>query len=74
MQLYPTSNLTKLAGKTLRNHLKVQLTADLASFLNQEFATETAKFADTAFLNKLVGKYYQTKSNQLLGKTPVETN
>ena len=74
MQLYPTSALTKRAAKVLKNEVKVQLTADLAAFLNDEFTKANAKFADKGHLNALVGSYYQAKSAQFLESSAADKN
>lgn len=66
MVLYPTSDLCKAAAKVLKKDLRTQLTADLANFLNQEFAKCVGKFAEPANLKSLLGQYYQKKSNLLL--------
>lgn len=73
MVLYPTSDLSKAAAKVLKKDLKVQLTADLAQFLNQDFAKVVSKFADPSYLKALVGRYYQSKSGEFLNPEPPET-
>jgi hypothetical protein len=74
MVLYPTSDVSKAAAKVLKKDLKVQLTADLAMFLNQEFAKSVGKFAQPSHLKSLVGQYYQQQSNQFLDTGSSETD
>lgn len=74
MVLYSTSDLAKTAAKILKKELKVQLTANLAMFLNQEFANSVGEFAEPSHLKSLVGQYYQQQSNQFLNPGSSETD
>jgi len=74
MVLFPTSDLSKAAAKALKKDLKVQLTADLAMFLNKEFAKIVVKFSEPSHLKSLVGQYYQQQSNLLLQQAPPKTD
>jgi len=67
MTLYPTSELSKNAAKTLRRELKIELTADLAQFLNVEFSKANAKFAEKDHLKQLLSDYYGGKSREFGG-------
>ncbi|MCX6922385.1 MAG: hypothetical protein NT154_04095 [Verrucomicrobia bacterium] len=73
MVLYPTSELSKAAAKVLKKELKMALTADLAQFLNREFAQSVGQFAEARHLQALVGQYYQNKSSLLLKQAGSET-
>lgn len=70
MVLYPTSELSKAAAKVLKRDLKIELSHELAKFLNKEFAMSTSKFAEPAHLKALVGRYYQQQSNLLMQASP----
>jgi hypothetical protein len=73
MVLFPTSDLSKAAAKVLKKELKLQLTLDLAQFMNQDFAQTVAKYSEPSYLKSLVGRYYQKQSNQFLDHGSSET-